>query len=56
MKEGIVTKSIAQETLNFLKTLSNLMVSAKASQTETLLEQELLPFWYTQFTELGTSI
>ena len=56
MKEGIVTKSIAQETLNFLKTLSNLMVSAKTFQAEALLEQKLLPLWNTQFTELGTSI
>ena len=56
MKEGIVTKSIAQETLNLFKTFSYLMVSAKTFQAETLLEQKLLPFWNTQFTELGASI
>ena len=56
MKEGIMTKSIAQETLHFLTTLSNLMVSSETSQAKALLEQKLLPFWYTQFTELWASI
>ena len=47
MKEGIVTKSIAQETLDLLTTLSNLMVSAEAFQAETLLELKLFPLWNT---------
>ena len=51
-----MTKSIAQETLHFLTTLSNLMVSSETSQAEALLEQKLLPLWNTQFTELGASI
>ena len=56
MKEGIVTKSIAQKTLDFLPAFPNLMVSAKTFQAEALLKQKLLPFWYTQFTEFGTSV
>ena len=56
MKEGIVTKTIAQETLNFFTALSNLMVPSKTLQAQTLLEQKLLPLWNTEFTELGTSI
>ena len=51
-----MTKYIAQETLHFLTTLSNLMVSSETFQAEALLEQKLLPFWNTQFTELGASI
>ena len=56
MKEGIVTKSIAQETLDLFKTFSYLMVSSETFQAEALLEQKLLPLWNTQFTELGASI
>ena len=56
MKEGIVSKSVAQETLNFLTALSNLMVPSETLQAQTLFEKKLLPFWNTQLTELGTSI
>ena len=56
MKEGIVTKPIAQETLDFLTTFSNLMITSKALQAQALLEKKLFPLWNTQFTELGASI
>ena len=56
MKEGIMTKSIAQETLNLFSTFPNLVVPAETFQAEALLEQKLLPFWNTQLTELGASV
>ena len=56
MKEGIVTKTITQKALNFLTAFTNLMVTAEALQTKTLLEQELLPFWHSQLAKHGTSI
>ena len=44
MKEGVMTKSITQEALNFLSTFSNLVVPTKTFETEPLFEEELLPF------------
>ena len=48
MKEGVMTKSITQEALNFLSTFSNLVIPTKTLQAEPLLEKKLLPFCNSQ--------